>query len=118
MNDMDAVCQVESVHPRQIQQVENGMMAEDSLFQLAELFKAIGDSTRIRILHALSISELCVCDLADLLHMSSSAISHQLRVLRSQRIVTYRREGKNAIYSLADGHVANLLEQGLQHVHE
>lgn len=118
MNDMDAVCQVESVHPRQIQQVENGMMAEDSLFQLAELFKAIGDSTRIRILHALSISELCVCDLADLLHMSSSAISHQLRVLRSQRIVAYRKVGKNAIYSLADGHVATLMEQGLQHVHE
>lgn len=111
-------CQVEFVHSAVVEQVAKKLDQEEKLFLLAELFKAFGDSTRIRILHALSFSELCVCDLAYLLKMSSSAISHQLRVLRGQKIVKYRKDGKNVIYSLVDSHIKTLLEQGLQHVNE
>ncbi|MCW8859837.1 MAG: metalloregulator ArsR/SmtB family transcription factor [Deltaproteobacteria bacterium] len=118
MNKVDDTCLVECVHSDNVEQVVLKMEPDENLFLLAELFKAFGDSTRIRILHALSFSELCVCDLAHLLNMSSSAISHQLRVLRGQKIVKYRKDGKNVIYSLVDAHVATLLEQGLQHVNE
>ena len=116
-NTMDT-CQDECVHTEVVDKVNAKMEAEETLFQLADFFKALGDSTRVRILHALSFSELCVCDLASILNMSSSAVSHQLRVLRGQKIVKYRKEGKNAIYSLDDSHVATLLEQGLRHVNE
>lgn len=112
------ICQSECVHTEEVAYVKERMVKEETLFQLADLFKALGDSTRVRILHALSHSELCVCDLASLLGMSSSAVSHQLRVLRGQRIVKYRKEGKNVIYSLDDTHVAALMEQGLRHVVE
>ncbi len=111
-------CQGVCVHTEVVDAVNKKMESEEMLFQLADFFKALGDSTRIRILHALSFSELCVCDLASLLNMSSSAVSHQLRVLRGQKIVKYRKDGKNAIYSLDDAHVATLLEQGLEHVNE
>ena len=111
-------CLVECVHTQVVERVSARMEREESLFQLAELFKALGDSTRIRILHALSFSELCVCDLACILNMTSSAVSHQLRVLRGQKIVKYRKEGKNVIYSLDDDHVETLLEQGFRHVNE
>lgn len=111
-------CQAQCVHTEVVDGVNAKMEAEVTLFHLAELFKALGDSTRVRILHALSFSELCVCDLASLLNMSSSAVSHQLRVLRGHKIVKYRKDGKNAIYSLDDLHVAALMEQGLRHVSE
>jgi len=112
------VCWENCVHAQTVEQVHSCMEQEEVLFDLAELFKALGDSTRVRILHALSFSELCVCDLADLLNMSSSAISHQLRVLRGAKIVRYRKDGKNVIYSLDDAHVGTLLQQGLEHVKE
>jgi len=115
---MNDTCQVECVHVDNVERVGAKMESDEKLFELAELFKAFGDSTRIRILHALSFSELCVCDLAQLLNMSSSAISHQLRVLRGQKIVRYRKDGKNVIYNLVDSHVLTLLDQGLQHVKE
>ncbi len=118
METVADTCQVECVHTEKVAEVVTKMEQEEILFQLADLFKALGDSTRIRILHALSFSELCVCDLATLLNMSSSAVSHQLRVLRGQKIVKYRKEGKNVIYSLLDFHVSALMEQGLQHVNE
>ena len=118
MDKVDDTCLVECIHSDNVEQVNAKMASDESLFELAELFKAFGDSTRIRILHALSFSELCVCDLADLLKMSSSAVSHQLRVLRGQKIVRYRKDGKNVIYTLVDSHVSTLLEQGLQHVNE
>ncbi|SEA35779.1 transcriptional regulator, ArsR family [Desulfuromusa kysingii] len=118
MDQREDTCLVECVHTDSVSQVNAKMESEENLFELAELFKAFGDSTRIRILHALSFSDLCVCDLAQLLNMSSSAISHQLRVLRGQKIVKYRKDGKNVIYSLVDAHVLTLLEQGLQHVKE
>lgn len=118
MGPTEDTCQIECFHPEAMAKVTTGMVPEESLFQLAELFKALGDSTRVRILHALSFSELCVCDLACILKMSSSAVSHQLRVLRAQKIVKYRKDGKNVIYSLDDEHVSILLRHGLEHVNE
>jgi ArsR family transcriptional regulator, lead/cadmium/zinc/bismuth-responsive transcriptional repressor len=89
---------------------------EDALFDLAELFKIFGDSTRIKILFALLESELSVNDISTVLHMTQSAISHQLRILKANRLVKYRREGKSVIYSLSDTHVNTILSQGLDHL--
>ena len=91
---------------------------EETLYQLAELFKVFGDSTRIRILHVLSLNELCVQDIADTLNMTQSAISHQLRILKQAELVKFRRDGKAIYYSLADDHVATIMKQGLEHVCE
>ncbi|MBS6196006.1 MAG: helix-turn-helix transcriptional regulator [Clostridiales bacterium] len=92
--------------------------ADEVLYKLADLYKVFGDPTRIRILYALSAGELCVCDIADLLGMTQSAISHQLRVLKQSALVKFRRDGKTVYYSLADSHVATILIQGLNHVQE
>lgn len=94
------------------------MPPEEELFDLAELFKVFGDSTRIRILYVLFEAEMCVCDLAQLLGMTQSAISHQLQVLKKSKLVKYRREGKTVFYSLSDGHVRVILGQGMEHVTE
>ena len=91
---------------------------DDTLYRLADLFKVFGDPTRIRILYALSVEELCVQDIADRLSMTQSAISHQLRVLKQMSLVKFRRDGKTIIYSLADSHVATIMNQGLEHVTE
>lgn len=88
------------------------------LYGLAELFKTFGDPTRIRILTALSFRELCVCDIAELLGMTQSAISHQLRILKQMKLVKFRRDGKTVYYSLDDSHVATILSQGLEHMTE
>lgn len=91
---------------------------EEKLYQLADLFKTFGDPTRIRILYLLSQGELCVCDIADTLDMTQSAISHQLRLLKQMMLVKFRRDGKTVYYSLADSHVSTILSQGLEHVYE
>ena len=91
---------------------------EDTLFRTAELFKVFGDATRIRILYALAKNELCVQDIADELAMTQSAISHQLRILKQAALVKVRRDGKTIYYSLADDHVATIMQQGLEHVCE
>lgn len=91
---------------------------DDILCDLAELYRVFGDSTRIRILYALFESEMCVCDIAQVLGMSISAISHQLRVLKQARLVKYRREGKTVFYSLSDDHVRSIIDQGIGHVEE
>ena len=88
------------------------------LYDVAELFKVFGDSTRIKILYVLFESEMCVCDIADLLGMTQSAISHQLRVLKQAGLVKYRRDGKTVYYSLADDHIVTIFNQGLEHVQE
>ncbi|MCI5688407.1 MAG: metalloregulator ArsR/SmtB family transcription factor [Emergencia sp.] len=93
-------------------------MENETLYSLAELFKIFGDPTRIRILYALSERELCVQDIADVLSMTQSAISHQLRILKHSALVKFRREGKTIYYSLADDHVATIMAQGLEHVLE
>lgn len=94
------------------------MPEEEALYDLAELFKVFGDSTRIKILYALFEAELCVGDLAQLLEMSQTAVSHQLRVLRTNKLVKGRKEGKIVFYSLADDHVRTILDQGMEHVDE
>lgn len=91
---------------------------EETLYKLADLFKVFGDPTRIRILYALASGEICVCDIADLLAMTQSAISHQLRILKQMSLVKFRREGKTVYYSLADSHVSTILAQGLEHIEE
>ena len=88
------------------------------LYDLAELFKVFGDSTRIRILYVLFEAEVCVCDLAEILHMTQSAISHQLKILKQSRLVKSRREGKSVFYSLADAHVRTIIAQGREHIDE
>ncbi|MCR5691319.1 MAG: metalloregulator ArsR/SmtB family transcription factor [Eubacterium sp.] len=91
---------------------------EDELYDLAELFKVFGDSTRIRILHALYNQERAVSDIAESLNMTQSAISHQLRILKQSKLVKARRDGKSMLYSLADGHVSTIIAQGIDHVRE
>ena len=94
------------------------MPEEGRLNELAEFFRVFGDSTRIRILYALSRSERCVLELAELLGASQSAVSHQLQILRSSRLVKYRREGKTVYYSLDDGHIFSIINMGLEHIEE
>jgi ArsR family transcriptional regulator len=94
------------------------MSSSQLLFDLADLFKVLGNITRIRILHALNFSELCVCDLVEVLEMSQSAISHQLGILRASKIVKFRKEGKNVFYSLDDDHIRSLLSDGIIHIQE
>jgi ArsR family transcriptional regulator len=94
------------------------MPGEDELYDLAELFKVFGDSTRIRILFVLFEAEMCVCDIAEALNMTQSAISHQLRILKQAKLVSNRREGKMIIYSLADDHVRTIIDQGREHIEE
>ncbi len=94
------------------------MPAESELYDLADLFKVFGDSTRIKILYALYENEMCVYDIASILNMTQSAISHQLRILKQNRLVKFRKEGKNVLYTLADQHVFTILSQGIEHVEE
>ena len=91
---------------------------EEALYDLAELFKVFGDSTRIKLLYALLESEMCVCDLAQLLGLTQSAVSHQLRVLKTSKLVRNRREGKTVFYALDDDHVRRMLEMGMEHLSE
>ena len=94
------------------------MPEEEKLYDLAELFKIFGDSTRIKILYALFEAELCVCDIAQLLKVSQTAVSHQLRVLKTNKLVKSRKDGKNVFYSLADDHVYSIINQGMDHINE
>ncbi len=111
-------CDFICVHESVVNQVLNAMPKEQELLDLADFYKVFGDATRIKILYVLSQSEMCVCDLANLLQMSQSAISHQLRVLKQMRLVKFRRDGKTVFYSLADGHIETILAQGMEHISE
>ena len=114
----ESVCTENSEHLRLVEAVNRDMPEDDLLCELSEFFRVFGDSTRIRILYALSRSEMCVCDLSRLLGASQSAISHQLQVLRSSRLVKYRREGKTVFYSLADEHIFSIINMGIEHLEE
>jgi len=103
-------------HPQAICLAKNELLHDEDARQVAETFKILGDATRVKILHALSKRELCVCDLAAVVGMGQSGVSHQLRLLRGLRLVKYRREGKMVWYSLDDEHVFSLLSQGIEHV--
>ena len=111
-------CEFMHVHEHVVEKVLEVMPEQEQLLNLAEFFRVFGDSTRIRILYALSQSELCVCDIASLLGMGQSAISHQLRILKQMRLVKFRREGKSVLYSLADSHIETILAQGMEHIGE
>lgn len=111
-------CESFAVHEETVSIVRKDIPEDEVLYDLADFFKVFGDSTRIKILYVLSRSPMCVCDIAELLCMSQSAISHQLRVLKQARLVKFRREGKQAFYSLADGHITTIIEQGLTHINE
>lgn len=106
------------VHEDVVQQVTARMPPDETLYDLAELFKMFGDSTRIKILYALRDTELCVCDIAQLLGLTQTAVSHQLRVLKNSKLVRFRREGKTVFYSLDDAHVHSIIGQGMEHVCE
>ena len=111
-------CEFMCVHADTVDRITSTMPDEDTLIDLSELFKVFGDSTRIKILTALSHGELCVCDLSKLVGMTSSAVSHQLKILRSAKLVSCRRDGKTVFYALADDHVTPIIRQGLEHVNE
>ena len=111
-------CDSVEVHEDLLKIVNETMPAETELYDLAELFKVFGDSTRIRILFVLFEAEVCVCDLAQALNMTQSAISHQLRILKQNKLVKNRREGKSIFYSLADEHVRAIIAQGREHIEE
>ena len=106
------------VHEDTVGAVLSEMPGDETLYDLAELFKVFGDSTRIKILYALFEAELCVCDISKLLGLTQSAVSHQLRVLKNSKLVKFRREGKTVYYSLADDHVIHILAQGMEHILE
>ena len=112
------VCDSFEVHENLLEIVNRTMPEETELYDLAELFKVFGDSTRIRILFVLFETEVCVCDLAKALNMTQSAISHQLRILKQNKLVKNRREGKSIFYSLADDHVRTIIAQGREHIEE
>lgn len=111
-------CDFIHAHEDVVERVRQELPGEDTLYDLTELFRIFGDSTRVRILYVLFEAEMCVCDIAQLLGMTQSAISHQLRALKNVRLVKARREGKTVFYSLADDHVKTIINQGLEHVRE
>ena len=111
-------CDFYQVHEEVVRAVKDKMPEDGALYDLAELFKVFGDSTRIRILFVLFEAQVCVCDLAQALGMTQSAISHQLRILKQNKLVKSRREGKSVFYSLADDHVRTIIEMGREHIEE
>lgn len=113
IDNIEENCEVEHHHDNVVKRVSSIMPDEEMLYDLADFYKVFADSTRIKILYALLQSELCVCDLAEVLGASQSAVSHQLRMLKQMKLVKFRREGKAIVYSLSDDHIQNILSQGL-----
>ncbi|MDR3178082.1 MAG: metalloregulator ArsR/SmtB family transcription factor [Campylobacteraceae bacterium] len=118
IDDFKDRCDCNVIHEEVVNAVKNRMPDDEILFDLAELFKVFGDSTRVKMLYALFQSEMCVCDIAALLSMTKSSISHQLRVLKQAKLVKFRKEGKVVYYSLSDEHVKNIFDQAFSHVSE
>jgi ArsR family transcriptional regulator len=116
--ELAEACAAFHLDARKVSALRKAMLGIPSVAALAETFKILGDVTRVRILDALSRSELCVCDLAQLIGLSESAVSHQLRILRGMRLVRARRDGRMAFYTLDDQHIVRLFEQGMEHVEE
>ena len=112
----DLKCTVK--HPDIIEKVKKTMPDEETLFDIAELFKVFGDSTRMKIICCLFEHEMCVCDIAELINSTQSAVSHQLRVLKQAKLVKYRKEGKVVYYSLDDDHVIEIVKKGREHIEE
>lgn len=118
MTDKKDVCQVKTIDRAKVRTVVEQMLDDETFSNLSNTFKTLGDKTRVRILHALSKEELCVCDISAILDMSISAVSHQLRVLRNMKLVKNRKDGKTVHYSLDDKHIVRLLQMAYEHVTE
>lgn len=111
-------CEEECSNIEIVEKVKKELLTDEKIFDLAELFKVFGDSTRMKIINALIMQELCVCDIAEITNSTPSAISHQLRVLKQAKLVKYRKEGKSVFYSLDDEHVREIFEKGREHIEE
>ena len=111
-------CECDEVHREVVEKKRENMPSESDLYDLSDFFKVLGDSTRISILFAIDGEPMCVCDIARLLSMTKSAVSHQLKVLRQADLVTYKKSGKNVFYTLADDHVRDIIEKALEHIKE
>ena len=117
--DRCALCEINHPHPERVQFALKHKLDDETSLHLADLFKVLGDKTRIKLLSLLyAEQELCVCDIAEVLGMTQSAISHQLRILKQMKLVKNRREGKTVFYSLADGHIKTIINQGMEHIQE
>lgn len=114
----EALCDVLCINRKKVAAAKKAMKPDETIYRLAETFKVLGDPTRTKIISALLLQELCVCDLTALIGLSQSAISHQLRVLRNMNLVKYRKEGRIAYYSLDDDHISSILTAGLKHAEE
>jgi ArsR family transcriptional regulator len=114
----ELICDCEVIHADIVNEVKARMPYEEDIYDLSDFFKVLGDSTRMKIIWALDESEMCVCDIAVLLNMTKSAISHQLRALRNANLVKFRKEGKTVFYSLKDQHVRDIYEIGMEHIKE
>lgn len=114
----DDVCSINLIHEEAVEKAKKEMLTEDTYMELSETFKLFGNPTRLKIMSLLSVEDLCVCDICEILDMSQSAVSHQLRTLRGKNLVKYQKEGKQARYSLADKHVTEILKIGIEHVLE
>lgn len=112
------ICDCEVIHSEVVKSVRKKITSKDEYIELASLFKLFGDGTRVQILHALEQSEMCVCDIAALLGITKSAVSHQLKALRLANLVKFRREAQTVYYSLADAHVKEILDKGFEHLRE
>ena len=119
-NDTDVItpCEHHEAHGEIVSKKRGEMPELSTLYDLSDFFKILGDSTRISILFAIDGEPLCVCDIAELLGMTKSAVSHQLKVLRQSNLITYKKSGKNVFYTLADDHVRDIIEKALEHINE
>ena len=111
-------CECDEVHSEVVKIKKDSMPSESDIYDLADFFKIFGDSTRMSILFAIDGAPMCVCDIAELLGMTKSAVSHQLKILRQSDLITYRKSGKNVFYTLADDHVRDIIEKALEHIKE
>lgn len=112
------LCEINEIHLDKVSEIKGKMPQEEEMYDLAELFKVFGDSTRMKILFALFEDEICVCDIAEILNMTQSAVSHQLRILKQAKLIKSRRDGRSVIYFLADNHVRTIVAQGKEHIEE
>lgn len=118
MDNSDMVCDIHCENDSIVYEVKSAFLEDEILFDLADFYKIFGDTTRIKILYALDKKDLCVCDIASILNMTVSAVSHQLKTLRDSNLVKTRREGKSIVYSLSDEHVKKIIDCGLEHIME
>ena len=118
MGKSEITCDCEVIHSEVVEKLKKVLPQDELIFELADFYKIFGDTTRVRILYALDKSELCVCDISALLNMTISAVSHQLKILRDSNLVSTRRDGKVVYYSLADNHVKEIIQCGIEHISE